>query len=57
MHEKRRPSGQKRVAHAELWARDTPGDWRILFSGPLSEPLYQRQDVGWVLVWHGFGFA
>lgn len=57
MHEARRPNKQKRVAHVELWARDTPGDWRIRFDTPMSEELYQRQPQGWVLVWRGFGFA
>lgn len=47
----------KRVADAEQWARDTPGDWRILFSTWSSDELYQRQDDGWVLVWRGMGFA
>jgi hypothetical protein len=47
----------KRVAHFELKARETPGDWRIRIDGMLSEELYQRQPDGWVLVWRGFGFA
>lgn len=48
---------EKHVADAERWARETPGDWRITFLGPMSEELYQRQDAGWVLVWRGMGFA
>lgn len=50
-------SERKRLAHAELWARETPGDWRVRFVSPLSETLYQRKADGWVLVWRGFGFA
>lgn len=49
---------RKRLAHVELWARETPGDWRVRIDGPLSEELYQRHPNGeWVLVWRGFGFA
>lgn len=47
----------KRVAHFELKARETPGDWRIRIDGMMSEEMYQRQPDGWVLVWRGFGFA
>lgn len=51
-------SEKKRVAHFELRARETPGDWRIRFSSALSEVLYQRQGEGnWVLVFRGMGFA
>lgn len=50
-------SDKKRVAHVECWAREAAGDWRITFSAPLSEPTYQRQADGWVLVAHGPGFA
>jgi hypothetical protein len=57
IHEPRRASHTKRVAHMELRARETPGDWRIRFDRPLSEELYQRQPDGWVLVWRGMGFA
>lgn len=56
-YQTRRESKRKRVAHAELWARETPGDWRLRFETMLSEELYQRQPHGWVLVWRGFGFA
>jgi hypothetical protein len=52
-----RSDTRKRVAHMELRARETPGDWRIRFIGAMSEELYQRQPTGWVLVWRGFGFA
>lgn len=48
---------KKRLAHAELWARETPGDWRVTFNAPMSERMYQRKPEGWVLVWNGFGFA
>lgn len=49
---------QKRVAHMELRARETPGDWRIRQQRPLRETLYQRQGEGrWVLVAIGMGFA
>jgi hypothetical protein len=51
-------SEKKRLAHFELRARETPGDWRIRFSSPMSELLYQRQgDSNWVLVFRGMGFA
>lgn len=48
---------RKRLAHAELWARETPGDWRVRFDTAMSERLYQRQDAGWLLVSIGWGFA
>lgn len=49
---------RKRVAHVELWARETPGDWRIRFDDAIWERLYQRQGSGnWVLVAIGMGFA
>lgn len=51
-------SEKKRVAHFELKARETPGDWRIRFESAMSEVRYQRQgDSAWVLVFRGMGFA
>lgn len=47
----------KRLAHMELRARETPGDWRLRIESPLAERLYQRQEQGWVLVAIGMGFA
>lgn len=49
---------RKRLAHVELWARETSGDWRIRINSPLSERVYQRHDRNtWVLVAIGMGFA
>lgn len=51
-------STRKRLAHIELQARETPGDWRLQELLPLGETLYQRQGVSrWVLVAVGMGFA
>lgn len=51
-------SEKKRLAHFELRARETPGDWRIRFESAMSEVLYQRQgDARWVLTFRGPGFA
>ena len=48
---------RKRLAHMELRARETPGDWRLEIESALSARLYQRQPGGWVLVAIGMGFA
>jgi hypothetical protein len=47
----------KTVADVDRWVADKPGDWRITYTGPMSEETYQRQDNRWVLVWRGLGFA
>ena len=46
----------KRLREFDEMARTDPDhDWRVEFSGPLAERLYQRQHEEWVLIWRGFG--
>jgi hypothetical protein len=37
-------------------ARYADHDWRVLYYGPLSDELYQRQADGWALICKGRGF-